>query len=437
MQVDYMPMGHDETGWKNEVGAHVYSSRTSKIVKAYPVKDASTDSAIQTLKMYCKTIIPRLKEKVDCLQTDAGTQFNTDQWREACLEHNITHRTCPVDHQAMNGQVERVIGILAAKVRALLMGKGVEHKYWPLALDAAAYLLNRTPHQSLNGMSPLQAGTGHKPDLSRLRVFGCKAYVQVPKVQRTGKLSNTAWTGVMMGYSTQSPEWMILDPRSGRLRNAYSATFNERKSGFTPANQENSKGIAIREWEIPELTWKEPPGSYVYGNEKGMINGTGNHHNDKLPDNELVNKTVVPDGNENQQNNCLRRSTRARRRFNPSHMPSGTLEMKMLNDRIENDSSSNESEELELPANRNECANDVNTATEMKNEKMIVNENSNESESIDNTDMLTDINVNEMHEPITISLGTCMALTTNNVNLPSSWRQAINIPRGKRRWKRR
>ncbi|MCP4255445.1 MAG: hypothetical protein GY775_18990, partial [Candidatus Scalindua sp.] len=36
----------------------------------------------------------------------------------------------------------------------------------------------------------------------------------------------------MVGYSTQSPEWIILDPKSRRLRNAYSVTFDEEASGL-------------------------------------------------------------------------------------------------------------------------------------------------------------------------------------------------------------
>ncbi len=102
----------------------------------------------------------------------------------------------------MNGQVERAIGVLAEKIRTLLMDKQTSKKYWPLALEAATYLLNRTPHESLGGVSPLERSTREKPDLSRARVFGCKAYVQIPKGLMRGKLSNTAWTGTMVGYST-------------------------------------------------------------------------------------------------------------------------------------------------------------------------------------------------------------------------------------------
>ncbi len=63
VQVDYMPVGHLERGWKDEVGAYVYSSRKSKVIKTYPVKDASARSASQTLEDYMTTVGPRISMK--------------------------------------------------------------------------------------------------------------------------------------------------------------------------------------------------------------------------------------------------------------------------------------------------------------------------------------------------------------------------------------
>ncbi len=128
-----MPMGHDEKGWKEEVGSYVFSSRFSKLIKVYPVNNASAEEAARSLEKYCINILPLLGEKVNCIQTDAGTQFASIKWERVCSQHQLEHRTCPVDHQAMNGQVESAIGILAAKTRALLMDKNVDKKYWPLA----------------------------------------------------------------------------------------------------------------------------------------------------------------------------------------------------------------------------------------------------------------------------------------------------------------
>ncbi len=109
----------------------------------------------------------------------------------------------------------------------------VPREYWPLALENAAYLFNRTPHTSLQYKTPLEVGTGEAPDTSNVRVFGCKAYIQIPKSHRRGKLADTAWEGVMVGFCTSSPEWLILDPQTMTVKKAYSVTFQEDTSGFT------------------------------------------------------------------------------------------------------------------------------------------------------------------------------------------------------------
>ncbi len=393
VQVDYMHMGFAEKGWKGEVAAYVYSSRYSKIVKAYPVNNASAENAVQTLKKYCANVIPFLGEKIDCVQTDAGTQFNSKEWGHACTENKLLHRTCPVDHQAMNGQVERVIGILLEKTRALLMDTGMHKKYWPLALVTAAYLLNRIPHESLGGLSPLQKSTGQKPDLSRARVFGCKAYVQVPKSLRKGKLDNTAWTGVMVGYSTQSPEWIILDTTSGRLRNAYSVTFDESKSGFLTTRKEEEKYIIEdNDWEqqAPLRIREDPLKSTESNNEKNMEN---------------IEKT------DNRTNITLKNKSFqdwAEGKFTPKDNELLWYEndAEKLTDMSENVNEEDEHSEDESPGENQQDTGFAQIPSAEPDEN----------------------NVNEEDEPNTTSLGTCMALTTNDINVPTSWRQARNIP---------
>ncbi len=146
VQVAFMPIGYEHKGLNDEVGAYVYSNKHSKIMKSYPVTSASVKEAAQSLEKYCTCVLPFLGENVDCIQTDAGTQFTSKEWGEMCRKKNVMHRMCPTDHQAMNGQVDRAQSILAAKTRALLMDSGMEKSFWPLAMDTATYLINRTPH---------------------------------------------------------------------------------------------------------------------------------------------------------------------------------------------------------------------------------------------------------------------------------------------------
>ncbi len=108
----------------------------------------------------------------------------------------IRHRMCPIDHQKMNGQVERLQGLLSQKVRGLFESGNMKKMYWPLILETATFILNRTPHTSIERKTPFEKATGVPPDLSRMRKFGSTAYVQIPKLQRRGKFNSTAWKGV-------------------------------------------------------------------------------------------------------------------------------------------------------------------------------------------------------------------------------------------------
>ncbi len=236
-QVDYMPMGHEEKGWMGEVGAYIFSHRINKIVKAYPTTSANTRDAVTALDHYLTYIAPYFTQKVTCIQTDAGSQFVTEEWSKRCAEDAIISRTYPVDHQAMNGQVERVQGILSKVTRAMLKTRNVPIKYWPLAMGAAAYIFNRTPHSALQNKTPFEIGTKETPDITNVKVFGCLAHVQIPKAQRRGKLGDTAWSGIMVGYSTNSPEWLILDLRTDKIRKGHSVTFTEKVSGFDNENE--------------------------------------------------------------------------------------------------------------------------------------------------------------------------------------------------------
>ena len=52
-------------------------------------------------------------------------------------------------------------------------------------MEKVCYLFNRSPSLALEDKTPQEICTGKKPSLSHLGVFGCDAYVHVPKEKRT------------------------------------------------------------------------------------------------------------------------------------------------------------------------------------------------------------------------------------------------------------
>ena len=54
----------------------------------------------------------------------------------------------------------------------MLEAKKLAANLWAEAMNAAIYIQNRVPHSSVKGKTPFKSYFGHKPDVSKLRVFG-------------------------------------------------------------------------------------------------------------------------------------------------------------------------------------------------------------------------------------------------------------------------
>ncbi len=228
VQVDGMPW---KGGYKGQSGTITFSHRINKIVHVYPYCNKS--EAAKILGDYLTHQLPKLLPRATCIQTDAGTEFTSREWVEQCRSAGLKARHAPPSCQAMNGQVEKDQATLAESARAMLKGRNVPDRYWTLALQTAAYLKNRTPHNALGGRLPVEVGTDETLEPHRLRTFGCAAFVQMEKGLRDGKGGDVRWKGMFVGYSPESPAWLILDPSSGRIREAYHVKFVEDEPGLS------------------------------------------------------------------------------------------------------------------------------------------------------------------------------------------------------------
>lgn len=65
--------------------------------------------------------------------------------------------------------------------RGILQIKVLRNIYWAEAIRIIMYILNRSPTFSLNGITPFEAWYEKRSNLNNFRVFGCLAYVHVPR----------------------------------------------------------------------------------------------------------------------------------------------------------------------------------------------------------------------------------------------------------------
>ena len=74
--------------------------------------------------------------------------------------------------------------------------------FWAEAALTATYLTNHSPVSHLPNMTPEQAWSGLKPQVTKFRPFGCPAYSHIPKTNCT-KLESKTQKCVLVGYQVR------------------------------------------------------------------------------------------------------------------------------------------------------------------------------------------------------------------------------------------
>ena len=150
---------------------------------------------------------------------------------------------------------------LVETVRSMLSCANLPHKFWGEALSTAAYLRNRSPTKAVKGMTPYEAWTGEKPKVDHLRIFGCQAFVHVPKDERK-KLDSKSRKCVLMGYGTTTKGYRLYDPLKKKVVFSRDVIFNEQKCGLEDSiHNEPKKYVCLEYLDEPTdtTTSSEPP----------------------------------------------------------------------------------------------------------------------------------------------------------------------------------
>ena len=83
-----------------------------------------------------------------------------------------------------NGVVERKNRSLKEMAMCMMESKTFPLKFWNEAINCASYIHDRVPHKQLDGITPFEAWSGHKLDVTLFRIFGSKAWVRIPMEKR-------------------------------------------------------------------------------------------------------------------------------------------------------------------------------------------------------------------------------------------------------------
>jgi hypothetical protein len=105
----------------------------------------------------------------------------------------------------------------------------------------------------LGNVTPEEAFTGKKPDISHLCIFGCITYCHIPAERRT-KLDPTTEKGNLVGYSETSKSYRVYIPSTSKTVIQRNIKFEEER-----ALRKSSQDRDISEAEVPNQEEEPSP----------------------------------------------------------------------------------------------------------------------------------------------------------------------------------
>lgn len=146
-------------------------------------------AAITATRQFIAMVKNQFKSSIEAWMTDGGGEYRSHPYDDMLKDEGIKIlQSAPYTHQE-NGRAERHIRTLMDKEEAMRLDACLPASYWEFALEHASHVYNRTPVKRLGWRTPYELLHGEQPTIDHLRVFGCGAYVFIPKEARKNKMS--------------------------------------------------------------------------------------------------------------------------------------------------------------------------------------------------------------------------------------------------------
>ena len=186
---------------------------------------------LKILKEFTTFVQTRYDCTVRKLRTDGEKSLGDDftNWVKA---EGLTFEPSAPYTPEQNGSAERSGGVIIQRARAMRVHARLQESLWPEIVNAAAYVLNRTPNRQLNWKTPLETlqelakMPNPHPNITHLRVYGARAYPVIHKIPKSEKLQPRAHIRYLVGYDSTNI-FRIWIPSKKKVIRTRDVTFNE------------------------------------------------------------------------------------------------------------------------------------------------------------------------------------------------------------------
>ncbi|KAK8557936.1 hypothetical protein V6N12_010159 [Hibiscus sabdariffa] len=156
--------------------------------------------ALEKFKEFKNEVQTQHGKSIKALRSDRGGEYLSQDFDELLKECGIVSQLTPPGTPQWNGVSERRNRTLLDMVRSMMSHTDLPTSFWGYALETAAFTLNRVPSKSVE-KTPHEMWTGRRPNMSFMKIWGCKAYV---KHQMSTKLEPKSEKCTFVGYPKET-----------------------------------------------------------------------------------------------------------------------------------------------------------------------------------------------------------------------------------------
>ncbi|MBW0492681.1 hypothetical protein O181_032396 [Austropuccinia psidii MF-1] len=158
------------------------------------------------------------------LRTDGGGEFWSKGMNHWCSMKGITHKKSLPLHYEKSSVAEQYNRSVADMGRTLLCSSGLGNQFWGYAFMWVVYTNKNIPNERTGRLTPAEMLFNKKPQRDRMRIFGEKAYIQIPW-EHCQKLDDRAHEGRVVMYLQRAKGWLLYIPRADKTIPSAQATF--------------------------------------------------------------------------------------------------------------------------------------------------------------------------------------------------------------------
>ena len=138
------------------------------------------DESIEKLRDLVDVQLKRFQVKIKHYHADGAAELIGKQVVQILKREGATYSWNPAETPEMNATTERKFRTLGERTLCMILRSGLPVDFWWDAYEASNYITNRLPTKTSCGyQTPYEGVFGEIPDLSLLRVWGCKAYWKI------------------------------------------------------------------------------------------------------------------------------------------------------------------------------------------------------------------------------------------------------------------